>query len=125
MLICPLTVSGFSLRIGKYPWVAAQVRISKCPDWFKTLNLSIKLPLYFCQYKYLSFKFLIKNSDATFSSPDKSFRKNFLVSIQDGKVSLICSFCKRDNNVGDKLIVSFVFKGFSFWEDSITWSNGI
>ena len=37
MLICPFTVSGFSLRIGKYPCVAAQVRISKFPEFFKTL----------------------------------------------------------------------------------------
>ena len=32
VFICPLTVSGFSLKIGKYPCVAAQVRMSKFPD---------------------------------------------------------------------------------------------
>ena len=68
VLICPLTVSGFSLNIGKYPWVAAQVRISKFPELFKSLNLSIKFPEHFCQYKYLSFKFFIKNAEALFSS---------------------------------------------------------
>ena len=75
VLICPLTVSGFSLRIGKYPCVAAQVRISKFPDLFKFLNFSIKSPEHFYQYKYLSLRFFIKNAEAFFSSCGSSFKK--------------------------------------------------
>jgi len=119
VLICPFTVSGFSLKIGKYPCVAAQVRISKFPELFKTLNFSIKFPEQFCQYKYLSLRFFIKNAEAFFSFCGISLKKSFLVLIQLGKVSCICLLSKSDNNVGDRLIVSFVFRGFSFLEDSI------
>ena len=62
VLICPLIVSGFSLRIGKYPWVAAQVRISKFPELFNSLNFSIKFPEQFCQYRYLSLRLLNKKA---------------------------------------------------------------
>ena len=87
VLICPLTVSGFSLKIGKYPCVAAQVRISKFPELFKTLNFSIKFPEHFCQYKYLSLRFLFKNAEAFFSFGESSFKKSLLVLIQLGNVS--------------------------------------
>jgi len=89
------------------------------PELFKTLNFSIKFPEQFCQYEYLSLRLFNKNAEAFFSSTGSSFRKSFLVLIQLGKVSCICLLFRSDNNVGDKLIVSFVFSEFSFLEDSI------
>ena len=93
--------------------------ISKKPVLDKFLNLMIKSPWHFSQSFNCFCNLFIRNSEYALPSFDNSLSKSILVIIHSGNFAFISGSFKRDNKVGDKLIVNLPLS-LSFSEDSIT-----
>ena len=107
-----LTASGFSLKRGRYPWVAAQVRISITSNVCNFLNLPIRSPWQIFQLSSWRFKWSLRCRTAFMQSVSNVLRTSNLIVTHSSNRFFNTSSPKSESKVGDNPIV--IFGAWSF-----------